>query len=1129
MSANPQQIVNQVVNTFMRRVVAVLGPDAAAKLKQSASKQAQPAADGAAPSPGGRVPAELVVAMFEAAADGDWKSVDGLSELGADGEALEELLADREAGTHGMMSARAFAAMTRNFSAQTRTFSWFHDPTPRSKSRITNSESGAHAYGDQARRIMEAQGREERGEPHPETPKAALQRMKAEREPRRQQAREAYQKALKDPDSLRAADLELLAEHLHTLSRDEIRSNLRSLMYSTGGKVKAQLVDDLLAHVRGLAGIRDTKQPVEPVSDSDLSGLLDFGIPDEVKGLPPVRSRDPAEEEAWKKAHSHGTRMMERHRIGRAMGRPGQNVDTGSILSIPASERGLDIRELAPENRAGVVATPIAEIKAQRAAREAEENKPPPEPAASDTAAADKAPEVMPAAAKVTEEPDGWSVPSGSKYADVPSAGDNTSVFDTDHARGLVDRLNKYERTWIECEHANPNATEAELHRAGMAASGLTGDGLATARGYAGKKVTSSPGVLYPSQSTPDAVAAGADIEQKSPDVTPQQTESRKWTKNADGTYTSPNGTVWRKAKAGGEVSPVTGETFKGGTLMPIHGKSAQQPDSEGVGGGGTDKVGRGGEVERLKKPDGPAKPRRPLMTRSKDGQLVEVPEGHVPLESVVGGSPSKSDTLNDNALAYLGLTRNQANDIKQLYDAGVTSIPREALPPSWGSKGHVPSDEWNIAAKVTPPEETPAPEPTETAFEATPPPPPTPDIEGPLGLGQSRIDTNVRDKILHQRLVNKVHSGQKLTASEADDYLQKDFGSLTPNQVKMRLAGRFGMSEAEINELLKKVKPHGTKKLPTGKTVPVYRGSALMRAMGLVKDDEPATFKAMPDEWDELKEELAVEPAMFKADAQGHEHAPAGSSKGGQFVSKGKGGGGGASKDKTGDKDKGKGETSGDSKPAPKANAADAKAAEERKKMSAQAKEIVKRIRPVKTRATSSPQTTKLDSRLAGAIGEEVIIQYLKSLGFKDAGQTSEFLESNRNNLAFDLIHDHRLTEAKAGQCDNPDGVWALKYDGRYTKEQEASFAKMSPEEVKAAKKEINRQKVAAIHERKKAFIKEMNKRLGYKVKAGMMTCLINPDTKTVDLFRFDDIYDRIPFKSQMAQAAYIGSFRYG
>lgn len=64
---------------------------------------------------------------------------------------------------------------------------------------------------------------------------------------------------------------------------------------------------------------------------------------------------------------------------------------------------------------------------------------------------------------------------------------------------------------------------------------------------------------------------------------------ANKWKNNGDGTYTSPNGTIWRKAKAGGEESPVTGKRFAGGSLMPIHGlheKSEKKPEGEGVSSG---------------------------------------------------------------------------------------------------------------------------------------------------------------------------------------------------------------------------------------------------------------------------------------------------------------------------------------------------------------------------------------------------------------------------------------------------------------------------------------------------------------------------------------------------------------
>lgn len=362
-------------------------------------------------NPAGTVPPELVVAMLEAAAEGDHQAVDKLAELGSDPEGLSEFLADREAGTQGMMTARAFAAMSRNFSAfagtwleadhprakdgrfgegehdpddadpddtplddsdwhdseslksaadtkaasiidrlksipatilatvrakvaaayekltarygktyarlavaagvaglpvplpgasvmmaapvlaiaelhkqlgelvgtvddpgalreaarwfvglvsgrpQTfsahpLTFGWFADPTPRSKSRATNSDTGQHLYGEQARRALAWQGREDRGEPHPKSPKQLLIDQKAAAEPKREAARQAYKKALGDPGSLRPEELSALRDHLHTLTRDEIRGNLRTMLYQTGGKLKADLVDALLDHVR---------------------------------------------------------------------------------------------------------------------------------------------------------------------------------------------------------------------------------------------------------------------------------------------------------------------------------------------------------------------------------------------------------------------------------------------------------------------------------------------------------------------------------------------------------------------------------------------------------------------------------------------------------------------------------------------------------------------------------------------------------------------------------------------------------------------------------------------------------------------------------------------------------------
>lgn len=196
-----------------------------------------------------------------------------------------------------------------------------------------------------------------------------------------------------------------------------------------------------------------------------------------------------------------------------------------------------------------------------------------------------------------------------------------------------------------------------------------------------------------------------------------------------------------------------------------------------------------------------------------------------------------------------------------------------------------------------------------------------------------------------------------------------------------------------------------------------------------------------------------------------------------------------------------------------------------------AQAQAIVKgKITPTKQRAFDGKQSGKpIDIHLAGAIGEEIIIAHLKSIGYDDADYTSSFIGSDNNNIAFDLIHDHQLVEAKTGQTSNANGVWALKYDGRFNKIQEANFAKMTPENMAKAKKKINAAKVKAIHDRKQAFADAMQKKLGYKIKTGMITVIINHDTKTADLYQFDGLHDRIGWNSELAKSAYLKSVKYG
>ncbi|HXD86256.1 MAG TPA: NUDIX domain-containing protein, partial [Urbifossiella sp.] len=207
-----------------------------------------------------------------------------------------------------------------------KTFGWFSDPSPKSKSRATNSDTGAHAYGEQARRLLAHQGREDRGEPHPKTTKQVLQEHKASMEPKREEARKAYRFAIADPTSVRPKQLKALAEHLHALTRDEVRQNLRELEHKTFGKLKHELVDALLKHVesRSAENAEALKKMKDAAAADDGFG---FGM-DEMFGGP--RAGDAGVKMRDKKTHED--RMKERNIVAREHG-PGR-VDTGSVRHI---------------------------------------------------------------------------------------------------------------------------------------------------------------------------------------------------------------------------------------------------------------------------------------------------------------------------------------------------------------------------------------------------------------------------------------------------------------------------------------------------------------------------------------------------------------------------------------------------------------------------------------------------------------------------------------------------------------------------------------------------------------------------------------------------------------------------
>jgi hypothetical protein len=189
-----------------------------------------------------------------------------------------------------------------------------------------------------------------------------------------------------------------------------------------------------------------------------------------------------------------------------------------------------------------------------------------------------------------------------------------------------------------------------------------------------------------------------------------------------------------------------------------------------------------------------------------------------------------------------------------------------------------------------------------------------------------------------------------------------------------------------------------------------------------------------------------------------------------------------------------------------------------------ATAKGKVGKLTEVKKRAfEGEPVTTKtkLSKTESGAIGEAVITQWLQKHGLKDA----RALNLERSNYPVDLIGDHQLIEAKAGLVSN--GPSAQKWRatiGQPSKTEQAWLAKAKPE----AKAAYNQKKMKAIMDRKMAVVKEYEKKLGRKITPRTVTTIINPDTRTADLYSFEGFHHHIRWNNEKTEKAYVGSYRY-
>jgi hypothetical protein len=168
-------------------------------------------------------------------------------------------------------------------------------------------------------------------------------------------------------------------------------------------------------------------------------------------------------------------------------------------------------------------------------------------------------------------------------------------------------------------------------------------------------------------------------------------------------------------------------------------------------------------------------------------------------------------------------------------------------------------------------------------------------------------------------------------------------------------------------------------------------------------------------------------------------------------------------------------------------------------------------------------PVKTTLTKQETGRVAEAVALAYLKTIkGFKDARP----MNTEATNFPIDMIEDHAPTEVKGGLVSNArkSQQWRLTFSKTSKAENEA-YEKMTPQE----REEWNQHKQRRIKERKAAVIKSLEKKYGKPIKPRTLTVIINPDTKTADVFIFDGFHDRIDWQMDIAKKSYVGSVSYG
>jgi len=157
----------------------------------------------------------------------------------------------------------------------------------------------------------------------------------------------------------------------------------------------------------------------------------------------------------------------------------------------------------------------------------------------------------------------------------------------------------------------------------------------------------------------------------------------------------------------------------------------------------------------------------------------------------------------------------------------------------------------------------------------------------------------------------------------------------------------------------------------------------------------------------------------------------------------------------------------------------------------------------------------TTLSKQQAGALGERIIRQHINA----------QPLNMKAANFPVDMISGNNLIEVKTGLVSNGPSAQKWRATIGQPGKAETEWLKTASPDAKAA---WNAEKMKAIMQRKQNALRTLSKETGRKLKPMTVTTIINPDTKTADVFQFEGFHLHIRWGSDETKKAYVGSYRY-